>query len=197
MTIWGNQLSEFFEACLDAARSGLEVLDEEKVLSANPAALVADAMRQTMPTQVAIDWTALTHGKIVDTTVPVQDAFGDATTAPASEVTITVPVTGTAKMLTYHASTFTLGDLGEKIGSHSLTLKMVARDFTVDALLSTISKFRTTMDQRVTWANDDLTAFLPFAQAQLTSFVASRRDRITHNRAVAAALDAALNTEEN
>jgi hypothetical protein len=191
--VWGTQrpqLSEYLRGRLRHALDELSGLDPDLLLSENTDVLVSALLAKHMPIAIEVDWDSPTRSPVSEVSTQARDEFfpDRVYTVSASKVVITFPVSGTAEMLAYQASTFSLsGDHGKVTGG-AVTVEVIERTLDAEVIRKQIDQVRQDVQRRVDWANTDLAAFRPSAEGEIRNAHSHRKARILNDRAVEEAL---------
>lgn len=183
-------LNDYLRGCTKGALDAVASLDADYLLSENEDVLVASLLQRHLPTPIAVDWSAASRSPITEVTLRKPDDFGLDRTyeIPASKVTVSFPVTGTTAMLGHRASTYTLSPTYGDVSATAVVLEVTERSLTPEVIRKEIDRVRSSVEQRVTWANNDLEQFAPQAERDLRASLKARRERILNDRAVEQAL---------
>jgi hypothetical protein len=200
--VWGGtpsglrSLDEFLRRRLDAALKEVAALDPDLLLSENLDVAVADLLRRRLPTQVTIDWDQATRTPVTEVVTQVRDQFqrDEIYTVPASQVVISFPITGTAEMLDYQASTFSLSGTYAKVSNGSVVIEIAERTLNAETIRSQVNRAKEDVTKRAGWANSDLTKFRAIAEQSIRSALERRKERILNDRAVEEALGIPVRT---
>lgn len=188
----GKRLDEYLRKLLKDAHDELGKMDPDALLTENADVLVEALVSKYLPVAIAVDWAAVTHTGIAETTTRVWDRFDSRRShyVPASKTTLHFPTTGGVEMLRYPASRsymsatveFTIG------GDNAILVNVEARDLTAELIKERIAGIKDQVENRVQWANADLAKVRDPAHSQLRAAYHQRKDRITRDRNVEDAL---------
>lgn len=198
MGVWDSarRLEDYLRGRLQRALDDLGGMDADNLLNENVDVLVAALLGQYMPKEIVVDWGAATRSPVAEVSTQVRDPFDweRTYTVPASKIVVTFPLSGSAEMLTYQASTFTMSPTRGQVTGASVVIDVVERTLTADAIIGKVNEVKQDIHQRVGWANADLSRFLPTASQEIRSAHARRKERILNDRAVEDALGIPVRT---
>ena len=196
--VWDSarRLEDYLRGCLKRALDHLARVAPDDLLSENVDVLVAGLLAEHMPTAIVVDWDAATRSPVTEVSTQVRDQFDPdrVYTVPASRIVLSFPASGTAEMLEYQASTFSMSPTRGTVTGRAIVVEVVARTLNADAIRSQIVGVRQDVDQRVSWANTDLARFRNTAEQEIRRAHASRKERILNDRAVEDALGIPVRT---
>lgn len=186
--MWGNErrLEDYLRGRLKRALDDLAGMASDDLLSENVDVIVAALLDKHMPTEIIVHWDAATRSPVTEVPTQVRDQFDRDRiyTVPASKIVVSFPVSGTAEMLDYQASTFTMSPTRGTVTGGSFVVEVLERTLTAEAIRRQVEGVRQDIDQRVGWANADLARFRQTAAQEIRSAYASRKERILNDRAV-------------
>lgn len=182
--------------CSQRALHDLAVMAPDDLLSENAEVIVAALLDKHMPTEVAVHWESPTRSPVTESSTQVQDQFHHdrVYTVPASKVVVSFPVTGTADMLEYQASTFSWGVLRGRVARGSIVVEVLEQTLTADAIRAQVEAVKQDVNNRVDWANSDLAKFKHTAAQEIRAAHARRKARILNDREVEDALSIPVRT---
>lgn len=190
--MWGSgpRLDDYLRGRLKAAQDELAGLDPDYLVSENEDVLVAALIEKHLPKPVEVDWDGVTRSEVAEVTVQVPDQFGRDRIydVPASKVTFSFPISGTAEMLAYQASHSFLGQQEGRVNGSNIVLELTERSLTTEVVRGRIAQLQQHINKRVEWANTDLRGFMGTAEQSLRRVYADRKQRILNDRAVEDAL---------
>ena len=190
--MWGSErrLNDYLSDRLKRALGELAGIDSDVILSENIDVVVAALLGKHMPTEIRVDWDGPTRTPVTEVTTQVRDHFDhdQICTVPASKVVVTFPITGSAELLDYQASTFSLSGNFGKVSVGSVTVEIIERTLNADAIRRQVELLKRDIDQRVGWANADLATFMTTADQSIRRSLSSRKERILNDREVEEAL---------
>lgn len=191
-----RRLDDYLRGRLERALDELAGIDPDVILSENVDVLVASLLGKHMPTEVTVDWDGATRSPVTEVTTQVADQFerDRIYTVPASRVVVSFPISGTAAMLDYQASTFSLGGEYGKISGDNVVVEIVERTLDADMIRRQVGQVKQDIDKRVAWANGDLAKFRSTAEQSIRNSYSSRKQRILSDRAVEDALGIPVRT---
>ncbi|MEX5637711.1 hypothetical protein [Parafrankia sp. FMc2] len=171
-------------------------MDPDALLNENIDVIVAALLGKYMPNKIIVDWDGATRSSVMEVTTQVRDQFyGDKIhTVPASKIVVSFPISGTAEMLDYRASTFSMSGEYGKVAGGAVVVEVVDRTLTTAVIQEQIKQVRKNIDQRVDWANADLARFYATADQAIRSAHASRKQRVLNDRAVEESLGIPVRT---
>lgn len=192
----GRQLGDYFRGRLKSALDELAATDPDTLLSENGDVLVAALLENHMPTEISVDWDGATRSPVTEVTTQVRDQFerDQIYTVPASKIVVSFPISGTAEMLSYQASTYSISPTYGKIVDGSVMVEVIERNLNADVIRSNIDRVKNDIDKRVAWANGDLDRFRSHAEQSIRNAYTSRKERILNDREVEDALGIPVRT---
>lgn len=122
-----------------------------------------------------------------ETTTQVRDRFEPDSTyaAPASKMVVKFPLSGSAELVDYQASTFFLSGWPAASATRSqLVVEIVERNLRADEIRKHPDRVEQDLEKQLQWANADLSAFEAAAEASIRDTLARRRERIRNDRHV-------------
>lgn len=190
--MWGNEirLEDYLQGGLKRALDDLAGMAPDDLLSENVDVIVAALLDKYMPMEIVVDWDAPTRSPVteVSTQVPGQFERDRVFTVPASKVVVSFPVTGAVGMLRYPASTSSMSPTRGKVTGRSIDVEVVEQTLTADAIRTQVQGVRQDIENRVGWANADLSRFRQTAAHEIRRSLANRKERILNDRSVEDAL---------
>ena len=185
-----NDLSVYLASRLKSALHELAQVDPDHLLSENAEVLLATIAQKHIPSPLSIDWDGVSRSDIQETSTRVRDQFFDDRIydVPASKVTLTFPLTGDAELLKHRASTFTTSGTRGEILPTAVRLDIVERQLDANTIKAQFTSLRQRIEDRVGWANKDLTNWGHQAHEALRRDYETRKTRILNDRAVEEAL---------
>lgn len=188
----GPQLAELLGQKARDAFAELERLDADTLLSENLDVLVHGLLTRHMPEPVSVDWTAATATPVQEVTIQRSSMeFGERRDYryPGRRITVSWPLTGTAEILRRQASQFTLSPDRGTIGDDRLQLDIEGTELSAQFIEQQMTELRGHVEQRIGWANHDVSVQRTAVERELTQAAEARRARITENRRISAALN--------
>ena len=196
--MWGSRrrLDDYLRDRLQRALDELARITPDELLAENAEVLVAALLDKHMPTEIAVDWDQPTRSPVDEVSTEVRDQFDhdEIYTVPASKIVVSFPISGTAEMLDYQASTFGIGGKDGQISGGHVVVEVVARTLNAEVIRARIEQLKQSITKRVGWANADLAKFRSTAEQALRNAHTSRKDRILNDRAVEDALGIPVRT---
>lgn len=191
-----QRLDAYLRTRLERALSELASIDPDVVLAEDSDVAVAALMMKHLPSPVEINWDTATRTPFTEVTTQVRDQFARDVcyTVPASMVTISFPIEGTAEMLHYQASTYSLRGAQGKVTDENVVIEITEHSLTAESIRAHIDRARVDIDKRAAWANADLAEFRSNAGRELHASLDRRRERILNDRAVEESLGIPVRT---
>lgn len=187
----GPRLADHLARALRAAHDELARLPADTIVAENEDVLISDLVDKHIPSPVSISWESATRSVPSETTVGFPEAFNrnNVHIVPADAVTVRVPISGSAEILTMQASTFSMGGEPDcQIRDGWVIIEIVERDLTAQRVSERIAEVRRDLTKRSEWANSDVTGFRHRADIELREARARRRNQILRLRDLDAAL---------
>lgn len=192
----GRRLEDYLRECLQRALNDLAGMAPDDLLSENADVVVAALLGKYMPTEIVVHWESPSRSPVTETSTQVRDQFhrDRVHTVPASKVVVSFPLTGTADMLDYQASTFSMGATRVKAVGGFIVVEVLEQTLTADAIHAQVDAVKQDVNERAGWANADLAKFNQTAAQEIRSAHARRKARILNDRAVEDALSIPVRT---
>jgi len=152
-----------------------------------------------MPVPVVVDWIAPSASPAQETTIRVPDHFEPdrSHTVPASKMVVKFPLSGSAELLDYQASTFSVS--GWPAGTatrNELVVEIVERTLNAEEIRKHLDRIEQELERHIQWANSDLSAFESMADASVRDALERRRERVRNDRHVEQALGIPIRASE-
>ncbi|NKZ80512.1 hypothetical protein GTA28_28310, partial [Rhodococcus hoagii] len=190
--MWGSEkrLEDYLHARLQRALVELAGIDPDAFLSENTDVLVAGLLERHMPTEIVVDWNEPSRTPVTEVVTQERDRIvpGRVYRVPASKLVVSFPISGSAELLDYQASTFSISEASGKVSAGRVVVEIIERRLDAEMVRSHIERVQQDIDKRAEWANIDLRRFRSTADRSLRNAHESRKARLLNDRAVEEAL---------
>jgi hypothetical protein len=186
-----GELRQYLEGIQATAvnRVAAEPADDVRFI---PEVVVERIWQEHRVERISLDFDAKTRTEPREETEEIEQ-WGERYTIPIHVLSIVVPMTGDPEALRRQASTYTMGPTPEAfVRDDAIVFSVLGRELTPDAVHAQVEAVRTSLEQHILWANNDVAIWDTQMRIAVNTAVQARKQLLDQAASLSAGLDIPL-----